>query len=108
DVQKEFQDGDALVGEHPFKVVDQAVALTPDLFRHQLVHAHDQNIFIVAAVEDCDLSLSRGVAVNAPEKVMVKFFRRWRFKTSNPNSLGIDARKYMADSAVLAAGVHGL
>src|SRR6266436_4961745 len=44
DVQKEFEDVRAAVGQLFFEVINVIVAPGPYLFRYQLVHSHDQNV----------------------------------------------------------------
>ena len=72
DVQEEFQNHSAALGEHPLEFVDLRVAFSPDLFRNQLMHAHHQHIFVVAAIEDHDLAICRSLRVNSPQIVMIE------------------------------------
>src|SRR5579863_2547678 len=52
DVQKEFQDRDAVLGEHSLEIVDLTIAAPPDFFWNQVVHSHHQHIFVVGAIKD--------------------------------------------------------
>ena len=95
------------VGEHLLEFVDVLVALAPDLLGDQVVHAHDEHVLVVAAVEDGDLALAGRSR-----------WTRQRKSCSSSSALGLlngdahaeraDAVDDVLDRAVLARGVHPL
>ena len=108
DVEEELEDGRPLVGQHLLEGDHVLIAATPNRFLHQAMHAHDQDILVVAAVEDHDLAFARRVLVDAPQIVMGEFVFGGGLKARHPYTGRVHALKDMANDAVLAAGVHGL
>lgn len=76
--------------------------------QYAAVHAHDQHLLVVGAVEDTDAATLRQVASRTPEEVMLQFPRTWMLKAEDLAALGVDARHHMANSAIFACGIHRL
>ena len=75
DVEKEFQDRRVVgVVEKLLPLVDEVVARLPDWLGHELVHAHDQHILVVRAIEYRDLALGRRMRMDAPQEVVRLLF----------------------------------
>ena len=108
DVEKELEDDRAVGGEHAFPIVDLVVAGAPGLLGHQVVHAHHQHVFVMRAVEDCDLAHPRGLLVAPPQKVVREFLGRRHLEASDVHRLGVGGLEDPADGAVLARSVHPL
>lgn len=66
DQQEEFNNFSAFIAEHLFKGVDVFVAFGPDAFWGEFFYLHSEDVFVVAAVEDGDLSFTRYAVVDAP------------------------------------------
>ncbi|OIQ69211.1 hypothetical protein GALL_491890 [mine drainage metagenome] len=72
------------------------------------MHAHDQHLFVVRAIEDADAPALGQVAGGAPEEVVLKFLRTRMLKAEHLAALRVDARHHVANRAVLACRVHRL
>ncbi len=119
-VQEKFDDAGAVAVQVFFQVENGAIPFFPDRsfiqqFRWNLLgakqfrmHAHDEHLLIIGAIEDANASTSRQTAGRAPEKVMFQVIGIWLFETENLATLRVDARQHVFDGAVLAAGVHRL
>ena len=92
----------------PFEVVDLRVAFRPDRLRHQVVHAHDQNIFVMGAIEDRDLAPLWHLRLNTPQKIVRQFLLGGFFEIGDVATVGIHRTDNVLDHAVLAAGVKRL
>jgi hypothetical protein len=102
------------------KVVDGAKTMFPKfafpgrLFRQILaaqnfrMHAHDENLLVIGAVKNADVSALREAARRAPQKIMLQFPGARMLEAENLASLRIDAGHDVLDRAVLASGVHRL
>ena len=109
DDQAELEDrGAVLLVEQPLPVVDQLVAALPDLARHQLVHAGDQHVLVMRAVEHRDLALGRRVRVDAPEEVVRGLFGRGDLEPLHLAALRVHGADHVPAHAVLAGGVQPL
>ena len=62
----------------------------------------------MGAVEHCNAALGRGLAVDAPEEVVVALFRGRALEAGDLAGLRIESAHHVLDGAVLAAGVYGL
>ncbi len=60
-VEEELDDRRAFVREEPLELKDVSIALLPPRLRDQVVDPNDQYVFVVAAVEDHDLTVPRNV-----------------------------------------------
>src|ERR1051326_1128568 len=72
------------------------------------MHAHDERLFVVAAIEDADAPALRQTLGATPEKVVVQLFRRRCFERRDFATLRIDAGHHMLDSAVFTGSIHRL
>ena len=72
------------------------------------MHAHDQYLLVVRAVEDPDLAAFRQHPGTTPEKIVLQLLRAWMFETEDLAALRVDARHHMLDGAVFSGGVHRL
>ena len=70
DVQEQFHDGRTLVGQHLFEAADVFVATFPNTLRNKIVHANNEDIFIVAAIEDNDSAVAGRVFVDSPQIIV--------------------------------------
>ncbi len=108
DVQIELQDRRPVLGQHLFEIVDLIVTLLPDLLCDQLMDACDQNLFIVTAIEDHNLTLCRYLLVDTPQIIEFQFFAGRLLEICHPRPIWVDSLEHMSDGSILAAGIHGL
>ena len=108
DIQKELENDHAAAGKHMLEVVNFSVALTPDLFRHKIVHTGNQHILVMRTIKDAHHTFRRCNFMNAPQKIVCQFFSRGNLKRNDIAPLWINMRKYMANGAILATGIHSL
>src|SRR3954466_16116268 len=94
--------------EHLFEFVDLSKPLFRNPVRYQSMHAGNQHVFIVRAVEDTDLSLGWSLLMHAPQEIMSQFFRRWSFEGNDFATLWIHSGHHALDRPVLTTGVHPL
>ena len=103
----------------PFQVNNRAKATRPDrlfglrvgkglAFQNVAVHAHDQHLFVIRAIEDADPPPLGQVAGGAPKKIVLEFLQTRMLKTKHLAALRVDAGHDMANRSVLACRVHGL
>ena len=72
------------------------------------MHAHDEDLLVVRAVEDADLAATRQGPGVAPEVVVVDLLGGGHLEGVHGDALRVDAAHDVADGAVLAGGVEGL
>ena len=72
------------------------------------MHAHDQALLVVGAVEDGDLAALRQRAEAPPEKAMRAVHARGLLEAAHVDARGVDAAEDVADRRVFAGRVHGL
>ena len=72
---RKYLDDRAVLGEQLFEVGDMAVALFPQRFRRELVHADHKHVLVVRAVEERELAQARRMAVHPPQEVVLALFR---------------------------------
>ena len=70
------------------------------------MHADDQHLLIVGAVEDADLPTSRQIACRPPKRVVLQFCGAGMLEAEHLATLRIDPRHHMADRAVFSSGIH--
>src|ERR1700737_138517 len=103
----------------PFKTPDIFEAFAPEIFgeqrwgnflalQHLRVHAHDEHLFVIRAVENADVSALGKIKRGSPEKVMLQLRFRRNLKGIDLTAPRIDPRHHMLDSTVLARRVHAL
>ena len=102
------------------QIHDGAIPVLPDgLLVTQLVreplaakylrmHADDQHLLVIGAVEDADPPAFRQTAGRAPEKIVLQFLGARLLEAENLAALRIDPGHHVLDGAVLAGGVHRL
>src|SRR5690606_6434738 len=71
DMQKAFDDGSAGFMQHAFKIADMGKAAFALLVIYPVMHARDQHVFIMAAIEDHQFASRRHLLMHAPQEVMV-------------------------------------
>ncbi len=108
DVEKEFENDGAVGGMASLEVVDLRVALRPDGLRHQIVHAHNQYVFVVGAIEDGDFAPLGHLRFDAPQKIVSQFLLGWLFEVGDAAAVGIHGADDVLDHAVFAAGIKRL
>ena len=74
DMEKKFQQHDAVVGQQFLEGVDLLVAGAPDFLRLQSQHTHDKNVLVMRPVEQTDATVARHGLVDAPEEIVGQFF----------------------------------
>src|SRR5579872_748240 len=107
-MQKEFENNSATVAEQFLKIVDLFVASVPDLFRNQILHARDQHIFVMRAIEDADAAFAGCIFMDAPQEVVRQLFFGRLFEGMYVAALRVDAAENVTNGAILAAGIHTL
>ena len=102
-----FEGGDVVQALGPDALRDQ-MRIEPLALEDFLVHAHDQHLLVVGAVEDPDAApLGHRLHV-APEVVVVELFGRRLLERIDLASLRVHARHHMLDRAVLTGRIHRL
>src|SRR5262249_28159129 len=119
DVEEELADDDAVPREVALEVADVPEALLPDVLRDDLrwqlllrqefrMHADDEGLLVVAAVEDADAPALRKALHAPPEVIVVEVLGRRRLERDDIAALRIDPGHDVLDRPVLASSVHGL
>jgi hypothetical protein len=72
------------------------------------VHANDEHVFVVGAVEDADHSLPRDGLVDAPEEVVLQLGFGRGLEGRHDAARRIETAHHVADGPVLPSGVHRL
>jgi hypothetical protein len=72
------------------------------------VHADDEHLLIVGAVEDADLAARGQALLVAAQVVPVELGRRRDLEALDPDPLRVDAAHHVTDRPVLARGVERL
>ena len=72
------------------------------------MHAHDQHLFVIRAVEDADASALRQAFDVAPHEIVVEFLARRLLEREDLAALRIYAGHDVFDRAVLAGRIHRL
>ncbi len=70
--------------------------------------AHDEDLFVVGAVKDANLSPLGDALVGPPKILVVQFFAAGRLEGVDLASLRVHAGHYVLDGAIFAGGIHGL
>ncbi len=118
EVEEELDDARPVRVQVLLETGNRAVALWPDGLRISLrnslggedlrMHAHDQHLLIVGAVENADPAAFRKVTCGAPQEVVLQLRGARMLEAEYLASLGVDARHHMLDGAVLPRRIHGL
>ena len=69
---------------------------------------NDQNLFVIASIEDANLTAFGHPLGGSPEKVMVQLSGRRLFETKDLTARGIEATKHCTDCAIFARRIHRL
>jgi hypothetical protein len=72
------------------------------------VHADDEHLLVVRAVEDADLAARRQALLIAAQVVLIELARGRDLEALDPDALRIDAAHHVADGAVLPRGIERL
>ena len=72
------------------------------------MHADDQHLLVIGAVEDADPPALRQIASGAPEKIVLQFGGARMFEAEDLAALRIDARHHVLDGAIFAGRIHRL
>ena len=72
------------------------------------MHPHDQNVLVVAAVENGNAAPRGQAAVDPPQIIVTQVLLGGDFEAVHSNALGIQPAHDMLDGAVLTRGVQGL
>ena len=72
------------------------------------VHAHHENLLVVGAVEDSDLTARREPARVAPQVVVVELLDRRHLEAVDGHALRVHPAHHVADRSVLARSVERL
>ena len=72
------------------------------------MHAGDQNLLVIGAVEDADPPAFGQIAGGAPEKVVFQFGGAGMLEAEHLAALRIDPGHHVLDGAVLSGGIHRL
>ena len=118
-VEEQLDDPRAVVREVPLPVVDLAVPAGPDVLaggplgqplagEELRVDADDQDLLVVAAVEDADHAPGGQPDRGPPQEVVVQLVDGGGLEAGHLHALRVDAAHHVADGAVLARGVDGL
>src|SRR5215469_2445068 len=107
-MQVELQNKHVMLSQQALKVVNGCVAATPGFLWHQVMHAHDQHVLVVGAIENTDDTSAWSDPVDAPEEVMVQFPSCRDFKRTHLASLRIDSREDLLNRISLTTGIHPL
>ncbi len=109
DVEKEFQNGRLVLdGEELFPFVDEIIARLPHLFWRELMHAHDEHVFVMRAIEDRNVAALRRMRMDAPQKVVRLFFGSRLLEPGHLHALRVHGADDMPAGAVLAGAVDAL
>src|SRR6266446_478597 len=74
-MQIELQNNHVILSQQALKVVNGGIAATPNLLWQQVMHAHDQHVLIVGAIENANDTSTWSDPMHTPEEVMVQFPR---------------------------------
>ena len=72
------------------------------------MHANDQHLFVLAAIENADAAALGQAACRAPQEIVIEFEARRLLETEDLATGRIDALHDRSNRAVLAGGVHRL
>src|SRR5438270_7084607 len=107
-MQVELQNNHVILSQQALKVVYGSVAATPGFLWHQVMHAHNQHVLVVGAIENANDTSAWSDPVHTPQEVMVQFPGCRDFKRTHLASLRIDSREDLVNRISLATGIHPL
>src|SRR6266480_7794676 len=107
-MQVELENNRVILSQQALEVVNSGVSSPPHLFGHQVMHTHDQHVFIMGAIENAKDTSARSGPMHTPEEVMIQFPSCRDFKRTHFASLRIDSREDLVNRISLATGIHPL
>ena len=72
------------------------------------MHAGDQHLLVIGAVEDADPPAFRQIARGAPQKIVLQFDGAGMLEAEDLAALRVDPGHHMPDGAVLSRRIHRL
>ena len=108
DVQEELEDVGIVLDEAALERVDAGVTGRPDLSRDQVVHADDQDVLVVRAVEDGHLAPCGRGPVDPPQEVVGAFLGGRLLEPHHLAPLRVHRAQEVVDRPVLAPRVQRL
>src|SRR5260370_4676779 len=88
-MQVELQNNHVILSQQALKVVNGCVVATPGCLWHQVMHAHDQHVLIVGAIENANDTSAWSDPMHTPEEVIDQFPRCRDFHRTHLASLQI-------------------
>src|SRR5947209_17064884 len=107
-MQVELQNNHVMLSQQALKVVNSGVATTPGFWWHQVMHAHNQHILIVGAIENANNPSAWSDPMHTPEEIMVQFSRCRDLKRTYLASLRIDVGEDLVNCISFTTGIHPL
>ncbi len=84
------------------------VPLLPHFVVNPVVSDREEDVLVVASVEDADLAATRGVCVDTPEEVVVALLVSWGLERDNGDALWVKVAEDVVHNTILATGIHCL
>jgi len=84
------------------------ITFAPYFFGCQVMHADDENVLVMRAIENAEFAESGRIAVNAPQKVVFTLFGAWNSERRHVNAARIQKADDMLDRAVFSGGIAPL
>src|ERR1700722_4193726 len=89
-VQMSFQVRDGTITTVPYRFFARRCVRQPLAAQDLRMHAHDQYLLVVRAVEDPDLAALRQHPGATPEKIVLQFLRAWMLEAEYLAALRVD------------------
>ena len=84
------------------------VSFAPHFLGNEIVHAHDEDVFVVTAIEHDDFTRRRYLAVYAPEIVVIELDRRRLLERHDAHAGRIEAAHHMPNGSIFPRCIHPL
>src|ERR1700722_7330453 len=107
-MKEKLQNPRTIIGKSLLKITNPQIAGLPNRLVDYFMHPRYQNIFIMRAIEDCDLTSCRSVGMDATKKNVARLFYRWPVEAINSRTLRIENGYHVIDLSVFAPRVHSL
>src|SRR5450759_4317868 len=108
DVEAELEHFRATLYQRLFEPVDHGITALDRLGLGERVHACDQYVIVVGAVEDADDADVRQMLADPPQEAVTFFFRGGSLESGDLDPLRVEVADHVGDGAVLASRVHRL